>query len=213
MSEPQGATRATTAPALAPEALAIWFRASLSGAEHADSPEIVWSDCGSQILLHVGKLQVRLAKATLVVAVDTESVEFGVAPLVVRFVFGADGGPSSLVAATDADALGHPDVAARWGDLFRDVIWAAFSRLVDLHSGEGVPGGLTVQPRGLSVAVQKPFSTVDLAVAHRRGLVEEKLRDAPRGRDIAPDRIPAPGGFDARSPGSSPRVDPPRGPS
>lgn len=180
MTESHGTTRASARPPLSSELLATAFRAALCGPEHAGSPEVVWSDRGSQILLHVGKLQVRLGKATLVVAVDTESVEFGVAPLVVRFVFGADGGPSSLVAATDETALGHPDVAARWGDLFRDVIWAALARLVDLHSADGAPGGLTLHPRGLAVAVQKPFSAVDLAVAHRRGLVEEKLRDAPR---------------------------------
>lgn len=186
MSESHGTTRASAPPPLTSERLAAAFRAALCGPEHARSPEVVWSDRGSQILLHVGKLQVRLATATLVVAVETESVEFGVAPLVVRFVFGADGGPSSLVAATDATALGHPDVAARWGDLFRDVIWAALARLVDLRSADSAPGGLRVHPRGLAVEVQKPFSAVDLAVEHRRGLVKEKLRDAPRTRPRDP---------------------------
>ncbi len=170
MSERSGVGRTAEVQELPSEALAQALRAALCGPDHVGAPEVIWNDRGAQILLHVGKLQVHLAKATVVVAVDTESVEFGIAPLIVRFAFGPDGGPTSLIAATDASALGHPQVAARWGDLFRDVIWAAIARLVATRSGGAAPGGLTVRPGTLAITVQPAFSAVDLAVAHVRGV-------------------------------------------
>src|SRR6185312_2434993 len=102
------------------------FQDAVCGPSHPGSATVIWSDGGAQILLHVGQLQAITQGSVLVVAVDTESAEFGVAPLVVRFVFGSEQDPGFLIAATDETALGHPQVAARWGELFRDVIWAAF---------------------------------------------------------------------------------------
>jgi len=167
-------------PTLSLEALAAAFRDALCGPKNLGSPEVVWSDGGSQIVLHVGKLQVRTVQTALVVAVDTESSEFGVAPLVVRFVFGKEGGPASLVAATDETALGHPQVAARWGPLFRDVVWAAFARQVELGAAGKQPTGVSVGRAGLQLAIDKPFSVVELAGAHLRDLVSRGVREAPR---------------------------------
>jgi hypothetical protein len=162
------------------DALAAAFRDAICGPKNLGSPEVIWSDGGSQIVLHVGKLQVRTVQTALVVAVDTESSEFGVAPLVVRFVFGKEGGPASLVAATDETALGHPQVAARWGPLFRDVVWAAFARQVELGAAGKHPVGAVVGKSGLRLAVDQPISVVDLAHAHVRDLVARGVRDAPR---------------------------------
>ncbi len=130
------------------------------------------------------------------VAVDTESAEFGVAPLIVRFAFGSDGGPTSLIAATDASALGHPQVAARWGDLFRDVIWAAIARLVAARLRRRCPRRAHgAARRARDQPCSRPFSAVDLAVAHVRDLVDERCAagDAARpGRTgpTAPTRRP-----------------------
>lgn len=158
------------------ETLAEAFRASVCGPDHAGRPEVIWDDGGSQILLHVGKLQVHLMDATVVVAVDAESTEFGLAPLMVRFVFGQEDGPTSLVAATDARAFGDPRVAARWGDLFRDVIWAALARMVDVSSAGRTPAGIAVQREGLVLRYEKPFSIRDLALTHVQDLTERGLR-------------------------------------
>jgi hypothetical protein len=125
------------------------------------------------------------ARGNTLVAVDTESAEFGVAPLIVRFVFGTDKGPASLIAATDDRAFGHPQVAARWGDLFRDVIWAALTRLIEVRSAGQAPAGLQFGPDGLQLSVQTPFSTVDLAVNHVNDLVERGLRARPGERNSA----------------------------
>jgi hypothetical protein len=97
---------------------------------------------------------------------------------VVRFAFGADKGAASLVAATDASALGHPDVAARWGDLFRDVVWAALVRLVEV-TGDGSPAAaIRVGHDRIVLSFDKPFSLVDLAHAHVQDRIDRGLRPA-----------------------------------
>lgn len=111
------------------DALVTAVRDALTGPAHRGQPAVVWSDRDSEILLLLERLQVKTLNNTVVVAVETESAEFGVAPLIVRFVFGAADDPAPLVAATDEDALGHPAVASRWGGLLRDVVWAAIVRL------------------------------------------------------------------------------------
>jgi hypothetical protein len=185
MTQPPGSARSTRAQILPLEELGTVFRDAVCGPRHRGRPEVIWSDGGSQIRLHVGKLQVRTAGAALLIAVDTESAEFGVAPLIVRFVFGTDKGPASLIAATDDRAFGHPQVAARWGDLFRDVIWAALTRLIEVRSGGQAPAGLQFGPDGLQLSVQTPFSTVDLAVNHVNDLVQRGLRARPGERNPA----------------------------
>lgn len=165
------------------ERLAGIFRDGLCGPQHGGSPEVIWTDGGAQLVLHVGKLQVRAVESTLLVAVDTESAEFGTVPLIVRFVFGTEGGPASLVAATDAKALGHPQVAARWGDLLRDVIWAAFARLIEVEGSGNPPTGIKVGADQLRIEFEDPFSVVALAETHVRDLVARGIRPATRRWD------------------------------
>jgi hypothetical protein len=163
-------------------AVADAFREAVCGPKHRDSPEVIWTDGGAQIVLHVGKLQVRTVDNAILVAIDSESAEFGVAPLMTRFVFGADDGPASLVAATDAHALGHPQVAARWGGLFCDVIWAAFARLVEVHGDGSTPVAIKVGSDQLRIEFEKPVSLVALAQTHLRDRVASGLRPASRAR-------------------------------
>jgi hypothetical protein len=129
---------------------------------------VVWADGGDRIVLQVDRLQVRTSGSVLVVAVDTESAEFGSAPLIARFVFGTEQDPAMLVAATDAAPLGHPQVAARWGELFRSVVWAAFARLVEVTAAGQQPGRIRLHEGGLEITVQERVSIRDLAHAHFR---------------------------------------------
>jgi len=148
------------------------IRDALTGPGHVGAPAVIWSDRGSQLVLHVGKLQLRAVENTLVVAVDTQSEEFGVAPLIARFVFGGRDDPASLVAATDDSALGHPAIAARWGKLFRDVLWAALVRLSVSHAdGHGLtPMSLEIAPEWLRFTAGPQVSVRDLAEQHVRRL-------------------------------------------
>ena len=171
-------------------------------AGHLGSAEVIWNDGGAQILLHVGKLQAIPQGNVLVVAVDTESAEFGVAPLVVRFVFGSEQDPGFLVAATDETALGHQQVAARWGGLFRDVIWAAFARLAEVSAAGSSPAGLRLRPDGLELLTREPVPVLELARDHVRELARRGLRLAPStpGGTAAPGTAAA--GTGASTPGT-----------
>jgi hypothetical protein len=156
------------ARAVASDGIAQAFRDALCGPANVGSPQVVWADGGDRIVLLVDRLQVRTSGSVLVVAVDTESDEFGGAALIARFVFGTEQDPAMLVAATDAAPLGHPEVAARWGELFRSVIWAAFARLVEVTAGGKQPGRIRLHDGGLDVTVQERASIRDLAHAHFR---------------------------------------------
>jgi hypothetical protein len=156
--------------------LAQWLRDALTGAEHAGAPAVIWEDRGAQVLLHVGKLQVHTRGTALIVAVDTETEEFGRAPLIVRFVLGSARDAASLVASSDEVVHGDPRVAARWGPQFRSVVWAAIVRMAEAHAGER---GL--QARAMSILgdhlrlTAEPAPALSLrsrAIAHRKGAAQ-----------------------------------------
>jgi hypothetical protein len=185
MTQPTGP--AATIRAVATDTITKAFQDAVCGPAHLGSPEVIWSDGGAQILLYAAKLRAITQGNVLIVAVDTESAEFGVAPLIVRFVFGSEQEPAFLVAATDETALGHPQVAARWGDLFRDVIWAAFARLAQVSAAGKTPAGLRLSPAGLELATDEPVPVVQVAREHVDDLVRRGLRQAPAGRQgVAP---------------------------
>ncbi len=208
MTQRSGAKNVPPVRVLPLDTLGATFQAAITGPDHLGSPEVIWSDGGARILLHVAKLQVRTSGSAIIVAVDTESQEFGVAPLIVRFVFGSGDGPASLVASTDAAALGHPQVGARWGELFRDVIWAAITRLIDAQSQGKAAGAIHVLADSLHLTVQESFSLVDLARAHRQDMIERGLRAGPRAagsRTAGPSSAgPSSAGPSSAGPGEEP---------
>jgi hypothetical protein len=189
----QPAESAVTVRAVATDAITKAFQDAVCGPAHTGSPEVIWSDGGAQILLHAAKLRAVTQGNALIVAVDTESAEFGAAPLIVRFVFGSEQEPAFLVAATDETALGHPQVAARWGDLFRDVIWAAFARLAEVSAAGKTPAGLQLSPAGLELTTHEPVPVVQAAREHVDDLVRRGLRQAPaHSQTAAPSGTGAP---------------------
>jgi len=118
------------------DALSQRLREALTGSAHAGEPSVLWEDRGSRVLLHVATLQVHSLDHALVVEIVTETAELGPAPLIVRLVFGGGRDPASLVASSDEEVHGDPLVAARWGPLFRSVIWSAIVRLSEAHADE-----------------------------------------------------------------------------
>jgi hypothetical protein len=167
------------------------LRDALTGPNHRGAPEVVWEDRGSQVLLHVGRLQVRTLDAAVVVAVDVETAEFGESQLIVRFVFGKGRDPATFVASSDERVHGHPLVAARWGTHYRNVIWAALMRMVETHADEREmrPGRITVGKDQIRLTAEPPLPLplAELAALHRQRLSadEERLTDE-RGQENPP---------------------------
>lgn len=156
--------------------LAQSLRDALTGPAHQGATEVAWSDRGSMLIMDVGSLQVHTGDGSLVVAVDTRTAEFGTAPLIVRFAFGTPQDATTLVAATDATALGHPLLAARWGSLFRDVVWSAIVRfLVAQAAGRQLaPTAVRIAPDGLTLQLAEHALLADLARGHVRTTREHR---------------------------------------
>jgi hypothetical protein len=164
------------------DALAQAVRDALCGPSHAGSTSVVWEDRGSQMLMHVASLQVQTIEHALVVGVETETAEFGRAPLVVRFVFGSGRDPATLVASSDENVHGPPALAARWGSLFRDVVWTVIVRLADAHATERGLQARTISILGdhLRFTAEPVTDIQPLAVAHRNA--QAGLSNVDRGQ-------------------------------
>jgi len=106
---------------------------SVSG---ATTDVVVWHDKGDEVVVHLSTLQVRFAAPSVFASVDLESDQTGRHALIVRFVFGDEQDPAGLFATTDELVHGNSLLAARWGPIFRDLIWSALTRLSSDHAAE-----------------------------------------------------------------------------
>ncbi len=122
----------TVADRVSVAALEQRLRSALGG----DATQVIWEDRGSDVLVHLDTLRVHLADQVIVVGLELESVETGRGALVVQLVFGSAQGKAGLVACTDEQVRGHPQLAARWGAVFRDVVWAELLRITRDHAVE-----------------------------------------------------------------------------
>jgi len=65
-----------------------------------------------------------------------ESDQTGRGSLIVRLVFGNQEDAAGLFATTDEVVRGQPALAARWGSIFRDLVWSALLGLSRDHAVE-----------------------------------------------------------------------------
>jgi hypothetical protein len=107
---------------------------------------VVWVDAGDELLVHLDSLRVRLVDRIAVVALDVETDQTGRTTMVVPLAFGDPADPAGLVAVTEALPRGHADIAARWGAVLREAMWAAFISLANDHASER-----DAAPRGMAV--------------------------------------------------------------
>ncbi len=116
--------------------LAGRVRAAITGPNASGSEAIVWQDHGDEVVVHTSTLQVRLVPPALFAAVDMESDQTGRGSLIVRLVFGNQEDAAGLFATTDEVVRGQPALAARWGSIFRDLVWSALLGLSRDHAVE-----------------------------------------------------------------------------
>lgn len=156
---------------------------ALAGPHAAKPPSIViWEDAGDEVIVHLASLQVRLLARTIAVSVDFESDETGRAPVIVRFVFGGASDRAGMIAATDDIAHGHAILAARWGRILRDVVWAAVIRTVEEHALER---GVAPQAVVVVDGQVRLRTTTDLPLA-------ERIRREPPSSPPRPTKPPPP---------------------
>jgi hypothetical protein len=108
----------------------------LGPASAARDRTVVWDDSGDQALVHLDSVVVKLIANSFVVSVDLETEQTARAPLIVVLAFGTEQDPAGLVATTDALARGNAMLAARWGRVLQETIWAALIGIAQAHAEE-----------------------------------------------------------------------------
>jgi len=146
---------------------ALAGNADLAAVPASRDRAVVWDDSGDQTLVHLDSVVLRLLANSLVVSVDLETVETGRAPLIVVFAFGTERDPAGLVATTDALARGNAMLAARWGRVLQETIWAALIGEAQAHADERgkVPLSMHVAKGGLRFSVAEAVVLPDEARA------------------------------------------------
>jgi hypothetical protein len=117
---------------------------------------VIWVDGGDEVLVHLESVQAKMVDGgVLLVSVDLETDQTGRTPLIVRLALPVSGQAAGLVATTDAVPTGNGLLAARWGTVLQNAVWAALLGLAQDHAtqsglaprGIGVTAGqLTLQP-------------------------------------------------------------------
>jgi hypothetical protein len=115
---------------------ALAGNADLDAKTAARDRTVVWDDSGDQALVHLDSVVVKPLANALVVSVDLETEQTGRAPLIVVLAFGTERDPAGLVATTDALARGNALLAARWGRVLQETIWAALMGVARAHADE-----------------------------------------------------------------------------
>ena len=146
---------------------ALAGNADLPAASAARDRTIVWDDSGDQALVHLGSVVVRLVANSFVVSVDLETEQTGRAPLIVVLAFGTERDPAGLVATTDALPRGDAMLAARWGRVLQQTVWAALIGIARAHADERgkVPSSLHIVRNRLRFTAAEPVVLVDEARA------------------------------------------------
>lgn len=131
-----------------------------------DGITLLWDDGDSQALVHLHRLAVTMVKRLLIVSVEFETEQTGIAPLIVTFGLGSTQDKAGLIAVTDEQPRGHPLLVARWGAAWRDALWSALIATARRHANERkrVPGALHVLDGHIRFIASEPIDLVGEAV-------------------------------------------------
>lgn len=147
------------------ELKAVLQHALQGGGNNTTTPGnvVIWDDFGDQILVHLDSVIVKLLPRYIVISVDFESDQTGRAPLIVTFALGSTRDSAGLLATTDEIPRGNSILAARWGRILQETLWAALMGLVQQHAQERgkVPLHIHILDGHLRLAAAPPLSLGD----------------------------------------------------
>ena len=89
------------------------------------SPNVVWADAGSEVLVHLDSVQVKINDGSVLVSVELDCDQTGRTPLVVVLAVGSPTDSAGLLAMTDRLPRGNGMLAARWGAALQTAVWAS----------------------------------------------------------------------------------------
>lgn len=156
------------------QALAVELGVRLAGrpADGSRAPEretppgkVIWVDAGDEVLAHLDSLQVRLLDSLIVASLDLECDQTGRTALVCVFATGQGSDEAGLLVTTDELPRGNALLAARWGEVVQNAIWAALAGLLRDHADERriAPAGLAASPGALLLVTTPAITTYPAA--------------------------------------------------
>lgn len=149
-------------------ALGAELRGRLAGRPAGGGPatqttagKVVWVEAGDEVVAHLDSLKVRLLDSLIVASLDLECDQTGRTPLVCVFATGAGGDPAGLLLTTDELPRGNALLAARWGRVVQNVVWASLVNLLRDHAEERhvAPVGLSAGPGALKLVTAPTIPT------------------------------------------------------
>lgn len=154
-SEDESARAAAARPGVFNEAqlgAALSARFAGNAADGSDVPSltgarlqrVIWVDAGSEALVHLDSVKVKITDGMILVSIDLESDQTGRATMVSAFAVGRPGDPAGLLAVTDELPRGNGLLAARWGGAVRNACWSAL-----LSVANDVAAHLKLAPVGI----------------------------------------------------------------
>ncbi|TMQ06782.1 MAG: hypothetical protein E6J90_45200 [Deltaproteobacteria bacterium] len=128
---------------IAPEALAPLLGVRIAGTPASvgapeggrDARAVVWVDCGDEVIVHLDSIKTAVASDVLLIAIDLESDDTGRQTLVVPIAPGTRA-DDELTLVTEDVPRGHAEIAARWGRILQDAIFAAIEDMARTHADE-----------------------------------------------------------------------------
>jgi hypothetical protein len=117
----------------------------------------LWEDGGARVLIHADDLDVDIYEDGLIVSARLEADEAqGTVSVALALARGDE--PPDLVAAAEERAQGEPELAARWGQVLQDAVFAVIVALLeDTARAEDTQAvGLHVRDGALELALAEP---------------------------------------------------------
>ncbi|HXA51896.1 MAG TPA: hypothetical protein VNV86_16385 [Candidatus Acidoferrum sp.] len=98
--------------------------------------QVIWVDAGSEIMVYLNSTKTSIADGLLLVSTDFECDQTGRTPLIAAFAMNKGVDSAGLFATTDEFPRGNGILAARWGAIYQNAVWAALTSLVADHAAE-----------------------------------------------------------------------------
>jgi hypothetical protein len=127
---------------------------------------VIWVDGGDELLVHLESVQTKMLDGgVLLVSVDLETDQTGRTPMIVRLALPTTGQAAGLVATTDAFPVGNGALAARWGAVLQNAVWASLLGLAQDHAAQTglAPRGIGVTAGGLTLQPAAPLAVITAA--------------------------------------------------
>lgn len=125
----------------------------------SEGSPVIWVDAGDEVLVHLDSTQIRILDKVVLVSVDLETDQTGRTPLIVSFSLGDANDPGGLIATTDDLPRGNGLLAARWGRVLQNAVWASLLSLAKDHADErsGAPQAISIAAGQLRLQSGTPF--------------------------------------------------------